>query len=366
MFAKLTNIAEQGVARIREDPRLPVSLQLLFWDTWKKGRLEETISRLISRYRGLKVERIDESSMILRLYRESPATALVVSVKQYIEGFLLEDTDIVLVVTAGKIYERMTLSNILSKLGMRRGWVSQQFIKSLDETMKRHKMLFEIISLVYELRMYRGRIFTAAGTANFWPKGVASIKEALEEYLLPIEKVRGYYIFIKSLRLRVLRKNRIGTYIIDRQGRVVLGPRSDVDVILPLLPEIINNILENYVKYRLQYSVRVDKGAKYVAYYLERANSIYLDAVEPGPEFFNTVKLLIGKPRVWNNRLLILPIEIGNPRLVSRIIDKQTGMALTLIATYNGIRLLPAPGSTRIDAEMIDHVLEMFRSLISE
>ena len=117
------------------------------------------------------------------------------------------------------------------------------------------------------------------------------------------------------------------------------------------------------------YNVREDKIKAYTTYYLEQANAIFLRALEPGPGFLDVVKLMVGKPTILEidgTKLVVLPIEKGNPRLVSRIIDKANGMAVTLVATYSGIRLLPAPGSLKVDAEMIDHVLAIFRNLVSE
>ncbi len=365
MTARLIDVAKQCVAKIRKDEKNPVSLQLRFWESSKKKYLEKVATRI----RGLKVEVVDDSTILLHLERDkTKATALVTLLDLYmLEKFPIKHTNVALVVIAGKRAEREALAKILYKIGMRRGWLKQSFIRNLDELIKYHGLGFELLSLVYELRMYRGRIFTAAGTANFWPKGVESIKEALEEYLLPIEEARGYYIFIKSLRFRIIEgKTSLGIYAIDRWGRISIAPRSDVNTALRILPRIAESILRNYMEYALHYSVRVDKVKLFTAYYLEKATSLYFSAVEPGPNFFNTIKLMIGKPTIWNNRLIILPIEIGNPRLVTRIIDKYSGMAVTLIATYNGIRLLPAPGSTDIDAEMIDLVLSMFRNLINE
>ena len=362
----LADIAKLYIARLRKDENIPVSLQLRFWETWKKEKFNENISRITSRVRGLTVNIIDKATIILSLKRNGKrASALVKSVKPYIAETL--PTDVYLVVIVGKRDEREVLAKVLHRIGMRRGWLKQVFVKKLDEIVISHRLKFELLSLVYELRMYKGRVFTAAGTANFWPRGVESIKEALEEYLLPIEKTRGYYIFIKSLRFRILKDGKnVGTYSVDRWGRITIGPRSDVDTILKILSSIIENILNNYIEYRLHYSVRVNRVKSFTAYYLEKANSIYLSAIEPGSEFFNTVKLMVGKPSIWNNKLIILPVEVGNPRLTARIIDKHSGMAVTLIATYNGIRLVPAPGSIGIDAEMIDHILAMFRNLVSE
>ena len=357
------------IEKVRGDAKTPISLQLRFWDTQKRERFKENISKVAARIKGLIVDVIDESTISLRLERDGvKASALVVSAEPYVaKDFPVERAKVVLVVIAGKRDEREMLAKILHRVGMRKGWLKQVFIKKLDEFLLAHGLGFELLSLVYELRMYKGRIFTAVGTANFWPKGVESIKEALEEYLLPIERARGYYIFIKSLRFRLIKGGKsVGAYSVDRWGRITLAPRSDIDAILEVLPTIAENILNNYIEYKLYYAVRVNRVRSYTAYYLERASSIYLSAVNPGPDFFNTVKFIVGKPTIWNNKLIILPVEVGNPRLVSRIIDKQTGDGLTLIATYNGIRLLPAPGSAGIDAEIIDGVLEMFRNLVSE
>ena len=362
----IADIARKSVTVVRKDEDIPVSLQLRFWEQWKRERFKENLSKITARVRSLTAEIIDDSTVIMNLERGSErASALVKSIMPHIATEF--PADVYLVVIAGKRGERETLAKALYRLGVRRGWLKQVFVKRLDEIIVDRGLGFELLSLVYELRMYRGRIFTAAGTANFWPKGVESIKEALEEYLLPIEEARGYYIFIKSLRFRLLKDSRsIGTYSVDRWGRITIAPHSDLNVILNVFPDIVDNILKNYVEYRLQYSVRVDKVGAYTAYYLEKASSIYLNALEPGVDFFNTVKLIVGKPGVLDNRLIILPIELGNPRLTTRIIDKQSGMAVTLIATHSGIRLLPAPGSTGVDAEMVDQVLAMFRNLVSE
>jgi len=366
MSTSIVDVVRSSIARLRRDESIPVSIQLRFWSTWKKERFEEYISRVKRRVRGLTVDVADGSTIMLRLERDGErAAALIRSIKSYVAEDL--PTDVCLVVIVGKREERETLAKVLHKIGVRRGWLKQSFVKKLDEIILSNGMEFELLSLVYELRMYKGRIFTAAGTANFWPRGVESIKEALEEYLLPIEKARGYYIFIKSLRFRVIKDGKgVGTYSVDRWGRITIAQRSDVNTILVLFPVIVRNILNNYIEYALHYNVRVDKVEGYTAYYLESANSIYLSASDPGPDFFNAVKLMVSRPAILNNKLIILPIEIGNPRLVSRIIDKETGMSVTLIATYDGIRLLPAPGSAGIDAEMIDKVLTMFRNLVSE
>jgi len=369
MITRLIDVAEQCVSKIRKDEKTPVSLQLGFWESSKKKYLE----RVAAKIKGLKVEVVNDSTILLQLERDkTKASALVTFLDPYVlenvqEKFPIEHSNVALVVIAGKRGEREALTKILYKIGMRRGWLKQGFIRNLDELVKYHELGFELLSLVYELRIYGGRVFTAAGTANFWPKGVESIKEALEEYLLPIEKARGYYIFIKSLRFRLMKdKTSLGIYAIDRWGRISIAPRSDVNAVLRILPGIAESILENYMEYALHYSVRVDKVKGFTVYYLEKATSIYFSAVEPGSNFFNTIKLMVGKPTIWNNRLIILPIEIGNPRLVARVIDEHSGMAVTLTATYNGIRLVPAPGSTDIDAEMIDLILSIFRNLISE
>ena len=366
MNNNIINVARLSIAGLRKDEALPVSIQFRFWDAWRRERFNEEIARIRHRVRGLSVDVVDQSTLLLNLIRGGvKAIALVKSIKPYIAKSLPDN--VYLIVIVGKRDERETLTKILHRLGMRRGWLKQVFIKKLDEVITSNRLKFELLSLVYELRMYKGRIFTAAGTANFWPKGVESIKEALEEYLLPIERARGYYIFIKSLRFRLIKDSvGVGTYSVDRWGRITIAPRSDVDVILGILPTIAESILNNYTEYKLHYTVRVNRVRSYTTYYLEKASSIYLSAVDPGPDFFNAVKLMVGKPTIWNNRLIILPVEVGNPRLVSRIIDKRTGMGVTLIATYNGIRLLPAPGSVGIDAEIIDDVLAMFRNLVSE
>lgn len=366
MSDDIVSVARLSIIGVRRDENVPVSLQLRFWDAWRREKFNEGIARIKRRVSGLSVNVVDESTLLFNLVRGGvKATALVKSLEPYIARSL--PANVYLVVIAGKREERETLTKVLHRLGMRRGWLKQVFIKKLDEVIVSNRLKFELLSLVYELRMYKGRIFTAAGTANFWPKGVESIKEALEEYLLPIERARGYYIFIKSLRFRLIKDGiGVGTYSVDRWGRITIAPRSDVDVILRILPIIAESILNNYIEYKLHYTVRVNRVRSYTTYYLEKASSIYLSAVDPGPHFFNAVKLMVGKPTIWNNRLIILPVEVGNPRLVSRIIDKQTGMGVTLIATYNGIRLLPAPGSVGIDAEMIDGVLAMFRNLVNE
>ncbi len=362
----LAGIVGKSVAIIRKDRDTPVMLQLRFWDPHKKDMFEENFLRVKSQVKGLSREIVDEYTIMLYLNDTNRrAAALVRYIGTHVDiGF---PNNVYLIAITGKREEREKLSKVLYRLGLRRGWLKQVFVKNLDEIIINRGLKFELLSLVYELRMYRDRLFIAAGTANFWPKGVESIKDALEEYLLPIEEARGYYIFVKSLRFRLQRDSRrIGIYSVDRWGRLIIGPHSNMNEVLDLFQEISTNIIDNYMEYKLQYNVRVDRVGAYTAYYLEKASSIYLNAVQPGPYFFNTAKLLVGKPRIWDNKLIILPVKVGNPRLTTRVIDKRNGMAVTLIVTYEGIKLIPAPGSDTVDAEMMDNVLAMFRNLISE
>jgi len=279
----------------------------------------------------------------------------------------LGDVVPVLAIFAGDRDSRKAVSKILSRLGVYRGWLRQKFVKSIDDLIRQRGLDFEVLTLVYELRMYKGIMFKAGGTANFWPKGVSSIKEALEEYLHPITKVSGYYIFIKSIQFKVkYDAYTLGRYIIDRWGRLTLAPGANLEPAAELLAEIVNNAVRNYLEYTLGYRVSEISKKSIRLYFLENVKSIFIEAVSPGPIFFENVKTFLKEPALWGKDLLIFPVEIGNPRLVSMIIDKRTGSAVTLIVTYNGIRLLPSPGSRNVEPEFIDRILSMFQSLIRE
>ena len=274
---------------------------------------------------------------------------------------------LVLAILIGNREKREVLSKALSRLGMRRGWIKQRFMRSIDDIVKREGLSFELLSLVYELRKYKETFFKAAGTANFWPKGVSSIKDALEEYLYPMAKATGYYVFLKSLQFKATNRGKlVGRYIVDRRGKLVLAQGSDEVFAAKIYNAIFNDIITNFVEHMIEYKVSVIRKAAVSMYSLEKATSIFLEAIEPGSMFFEAAKSLLGKPMIWESKLLILPIEIGNPRLVSRVIDKRTGYAVTTIATYNGLRILPAPGSPVVDSELIDIVLSLFHGLIKE
>jgi len=361
----LVSVIKQEIENLPIKESLPLSIQLRFWDSSKKGDLGERLSKL----KGITI--IAKNDLALTFCYETDKIKIhgkIIRIKPFIKETLPHNVTPIILIIVGKYNEREHLSKRLSGIGLRRGWLKQKFLRDLDKIVGLNGWNFELLSLVYELRIYHERIFTAAGTANFWPKGVETVKEALEEYLLPIEKTRGYYIFIKSLRFKVSEdKKPLGIYTLDRWGRITLTSYSNLNVVLNILPKILEAIVSNYLEYTLRYSVSEEKvRGGYTAYYLERAESIYFSALNPGSEFFNTVKVILGKPGMWNNNVIILPIEVGNPRIVSRIIDRRNGMAVTLVATYNGIRVVPAPGSSSIDAEMIDTILSMFRNLVSE
>ena len=255
---------------------------------------------------------------------------------------------------------------------IRRGWVRQKTIRNIDKFIEDFQ--FELQSFVYELRMYipvsdtgRKSVFIAAGTANFYPKGVSSIREALEEFLSPIKDTKGYYIFIKSIRFRLYKNNKnLGTYGLNRNGGVILDPNASLLPAKIILQRIFTNILKNYMEYTIGYKVSVVSSAKVRAYLLRELTEVYLSALEPGRDFFTSMKLYLGKPTIWGKTLAIIPIEVGNPRIVSQIIDRTTGNSVIVVATFEGIRILPAPGYFHIDAETIDNIVKMLRNFVSD
>ncbi len=343
----------------------------------RNNQLEKLITskNKINRVKGIKIEQVSKRVLeVILQHNKKELKAHIIMLKPVKGGTAGNSVQPVLAITSGKRDDRERVFRVLAKLGLRRGWLRQRIVKSFDNLITSLGLSFELQSLVYELRMYtephsgrQSRVFIAAGTANFWPKGVASISEALEEYLLPIEKARGYYIFIKSLRFRVLREGKpLGLYSVDRWGKVTLARKADIGVAIDMIKEIIGQVVKSYLEYTVGYHVGIGRSKGATAYILEEAKSIYLEAVEPGPGFFETVKLYLAKPGIWENKLIILPIEVGNPRIVSRVIERRSGAAVTLIATYQGIRLVPAPGSYKVDAEIVDAILSMFRSLLSE
>ena len=72
------------------------------------------------------------------------------------------------------------------------------------------------------------------------------------------------------------------------------------------------------------------------------------------------------KQAAQERKMIILPIEVGNPRYVSTIIDKKTGSAAIITITYQGLRLTPAPGTQKVSTELVDSILTMFQGLLME
>ncbi|MHA1505968.1 MAG: hypothetical protein ACTSR0_02080 [Candidatus Asgardarchaeia archaeon] len=101
-------------------------------------------------------------------------------------------------------------------------------------------------------------------------------------------------------------------------------------------------------------------------YSLEAAKDVFLEALEPGPAFFDAVKSILSVPHIENKRLIMIPIYSGNPRVVTRIIDKKTGAAADVVATYSGIRITPALGSPAVSPELVDNIVYIFQNLLKE
>jgi len=324
--------------------------------------------------KDLNIEVVEPGKIfLLRLRRDNvDIHAILVLLEKQLEDELkplgiLEKAIPTFIMTYGDRKQRRAIDKILSKIGLYRGWLRQSFIKEFDEHIRKCDYDFELGSLVYELRMYKEVWFIAGGTANFWPRGVKTLEEALKEFLLPLSRASGYYVFIKSLQFKIARHGKeLGTYIVDRWARVTALPKADKNVAIELFNIIAKNALENYIEHAIGYHISISSARSMTLYSLEAAKDVFLEASDPGPSFFDAVKSVLGVPHVENKRLVMIPIYSGNPRIVTRVIDKKTGAAADVTATYSGIRITPALGSPAVSPELVDSIVYIFQSLLKE
>lgn len=342
-----------------------ITFQLRYW---KKDRKDEILQKKIKPW-GITITNPAPNLHLLVVKRgEKICKAAIITLgPEHIPNYdLFEHATPVLTITACKRPEREMLSKTLTKLGIHRGWIKQRLIRSIHEIAEEKNLNFELLTLVYELRMYKGMLFRAAGTANFWPKGVSSVEEAIQEYLLPFAEKTDFYIFIKSIQFKIRREEtKIGRYTVDRWGRITAAPGSNIDFALNMLDVITEQMIENYIAYRIGYKVSTVTKKNLILYSLEDAKTVWLEAKIPGATFFKTAKMLL-KQAAQERKMIILPIEVGNPRYVSTIIDKKTGSAAIITITYQGLRLTPAPGTQKVSTELVDSILTMFQGLLME
>ena len=360
LFLTSLKFFEEGV----EDTAL--SLQLRFWDAEK---LNKVLKKEI-RIRDVDITELPFKNFLIDIKEEEKKCRVVVmplNLEKYLANVVFENIIPVLTITTCKHPKRVMVSKIMSKMGAYRGWIRQAFIRNIHRIVEERDMEFELISMVYELRIYRGTLFRAVGTANFWPKGVSSVKEAIREYLPSNAEKTKYYVFIKSIQFKVM-KNGIykGRYTVDRWGRITIIPHSEKDIAIDILQILIQRIIKNYITYKIGYSVSTITKKYMTLYFLEKAKSIFLAAKTPGPYFFNIAKMILDESTKKSKKMIILPIERGNPRFVSMVISRNTGTAAIITITYSGLSIIPAPGSKFVETELIDYLLTMFQGLIKE
>lgn len=268
----------------------------------------------------------------------------------------------VVVLIPGKKEKRIRALRALHKIGLRRGYLRQYFMKNLDQALREKGYNVEIRSLVYELRSYerKGRIFRVGGTASFWPKGVETLAQVIDR----LGYTEDYYMFVKSIRF-MLYKDFLGfgEFVVDRWGRITVLHSKDHTILDYLFTLVLQEIINSYITYSAGYKQRIRKGKIITVYSIENFKGLYVEAISPGKIFFDIAKTLLNKAQKIND-LIILPIELGNPRIVTRIIQQKTGYVAEVIATYNGLTILPAPGNPHVDAELVNSILELFSGLL--
>ena len=169
-LTSLVKLVREGIEQVRSDIKVPVAFQLRFLEEAKSKKFIEVFMRYMHRD-SFKVD-VSDSAIFVRFMKDRVTShALLVPVNKYIAEIApMKGTNVFLIIVSGNYDIRKKLLSSLYKSGMRRGWLKQSFIKHLDELVRSYGLRFELLSFVYELRRYKGKLFRAAGTANFWPR----------------------------------------------------------------------------------------------------------------------------------------------------------------------------------------------------
>ena len=265
----------------------------------------------------------------------------------------------------------------LYKVGISSGWIPQRIFKeyidtAVEKASKAVHARSELMSMVYRVVSYTGmRRLTVGGTANFWPKGISELKEAIEKYIAPVYCLGEHYVLISSLRYKLTTPIiDLGTYSITRRGLITIEshPRPSVSraFSLTLATELFPLILSNYKAKQVGYRIVEERYARLTLYGITDSKNLFLNAIDPGKDFYENAKLIALNPQIHNPNLIAVPIEIGNPRTEVYIMDKKTGEIATITVSYKGIMISSIIGDKDLSPGFLDQIQRLFEGLYRE
>ncbi len=356
---------------VREYLGMPVSARKSLWFGvyFSHGSLDSIKKRLDARVSVLGHWSLEEFSdeRVVLVYSRDDARHRVFLVPVPSKAYKRSDLTIipVILIIHGESDLRNRFRSVSKYFGLRRGWVSQYFLRNrLDHVIRGEKLRANLISLGYELRAFtkEGWVKREA-TSTFRPKGFISISDAIRER----EAAEKQYVFVTNLYFSLVTEGGIvlGNYIVTHKAEVgVLG--ANPLPALKIFTAVLGEAVRNYYRYTVRQRTEVRETRSIKTYSVVEVKEVFLKARNPGSDFFNAVVSFYTSGRPLEDNQVVIPIKVGNPVFVVKVIDKAVPAAAVLIISYKGIRITPVPGVNMIPPAFVEKVIRQLQAYLAE